>query len=171
MNKILQQKGFTLLELLLYIATSAAILLVISGFLSVLLRARIKNQTVADVEAQGQAAMQLMTQTIRNSATINSPAQGISAAFVSLNTYTTVNNPTIFDLSGGVLRIKEGAATTIPLTNSRVVVSGLSFQNLSRTSSPGTVRVQFTLTHVNLGGRNEYTYAKTFTGSASLRQP
>lgn len=171
MNKFFNQKGFTLLELLLYIATSAAILLVISGFLSVLLRARIKNQTVADVEAQGQAVMRLMTQTVRNSATISSPAQGASAASMSLNTYTPATSPTVFDLSAGVIRIKEGAAAEIPITNSRVTVSGVSFQNLSRTGSPGTIRIQFTLTRVNSSGRNEYDYAKTFTSSASLRQP
>jgi Tfp pilus assembly protein PilW len=171
MNGFIKQKGFTLLELLLYIATSAAILLVISGFLSVLLKARIKNQTVSDVEIQGQAVMRLMTQTIRNSSTINSPANGVSASSISLNTYVPAQNPTIFDLSGGVLQIKEGVGAVIPLTNSRVTVSGVTFHNLSRAGSPGTVHLQFTLTRVNVSGRNEYTYSKTFTGSASLRQP
>jgi Tfp pilus assembly protein PilW len=171
MNGFIKQKGFTLLELLLYIATSAAILLVISGFLSVLLKARIKNQTVSDVEMQGQAVMRLMTQTIRNSSAINSPANGVSASSISLNTYVPAQNPTIFDLSGGVLQIKEGVGAVIPLTNSRVTVSGVTFHNLSRVGSPGTVHLQFTLTRVNVSGRNEYTYTKTFTGSASLRQP
>lgn len=171
MHKFFGQKGFTLLELLLYIATSAAILLIISGFLSVLLRARIKNQTVADVESQGQAVMRVITQTIRNSALVNSPAQGASLTSLSLNTYTPISSPTIIDLSAGTLRIKEGAAAEIPITNSRVVVSGVSFQNLSRTGSPGTIRVQFTLTRINLSGRSEYDYTKTFTSSASLRQP
>lgn len=171
MNRFFTQKGFTLLELLLYIATSAAMLLIISGFLSVLLRARIKNQTMAEVEGQGQAVMQIITQTARNSSSINTPAQGASAASISFGTYTPANNPTVFDVVDGVLRIKEGAGAAVALTNSRVSVSGVSFQNLSRTGSPGTVRVQFTLTRINLGGRNEYEYAKTFTGSASLRQP
>jgi len=52
-----------------------------------------------------------------------------------------------------------------------VTVSGLTFQNLSRSATPGTVRIQFTLTHVNPAGRNEYSFAKTFIGSATLRQP
>lgn len=163
--------GFTLIELLLYVSIASIMLLVTSLFLSTLLQSRIKNQTIAEVEQQGLQVMQIVTQAVRNTDTINSPAQGASAASLSLNTYTVGNNPTVFDLSSGTIRIKEGAAAVIPLFNSRLTASALTFQNLSRTSTPGTVRIQFTLTHVNPEGRNEYSFTKTFIGSATLRQP
>lgn len=164
-------KGFTLIELLLYISISSIILLVSVFFLQTLLESRIKNQTIAEVEQQGVQTMQLITQTIRNADSIVSPGQGVSANLLSVNTYTGALNPTVFDLSGGVIRIKEGAAAVVPLTNSRIAVSALSFFNLSRASTPGTIQIQFTLVYVNSTGRNEYNYSKTFTGSATLRQP
>mgnify|MGYP003393635783 CR=1 FL=1 len=164
-------RGFTLIELLLYVAISSVILLVTMFFLQTLLESRIKNQTIAEVEQQGLQSIQIITQAVRNAATINSPAQGASAASLSIDTYTAGNNPTIFDLSSGALQITEGASATVALTNSRVTVSALTFQNLSRASTPGTVRVQFTITQVNTSGRNEYNFSKTFYGSASLRQP
>ncbi len=165
------RQGFTLIELLLYVSVASIILLVTSLFLSTLLQSRIKNQTIAEVEQQGLQAIQIMTQTIRNAATINSPGQGATAATLSIDTYTSGNNPTIFDLSSGALRMKEGAGSAIALTNSRVSVSSLTFQNLSRSSTPGIIRIQFTITHVNPSGRNEYNFSKTFTASASLHQP
>lgn len=165
------QKGFTLIELLLYISISSIILLSISLFLSILIKSRVKNQTIAEVEQQGLQVMQIITQTVRNSTTINSPAQGVSDTSLSINTIVPANNPTVFDLSSSAIRIKEGTAAVIPLINSRVAASGLSFSNLSLTGTPGTVRIQFTLTNINNVGTNEYSFAKTFIGSATLRQP
>lgn len=146
MQKVPTQKGFTLIELLLYVSISALLLLVISLFLQMLLESRIKNQTIAEVEQQGLQVMQIITQAGRNAADIN---------------FTNT-----FDLSSGVIR-----ENSIALTNSRVTASGLTFQNFSRTNTPGTIRISFTLAHVNPEGRNEYSFTKTFTGSATLRQP
>lgn len=165
------QSGFSLVELLLYISILALILLSISVFLSTLLSSRVKNQTISEVESQGLQAMHLITQTIRNSASITTPAQGVSAASISLSTYTSELNPTIFDISGGALRVSEGGGPAVSLTNSRVTVSALSFQNVSRSNTPGSVRISFTISSVNSSGRNEYQFQKTFVATASLRQP
>ena len=154
-------RGFTLIELLLYVAISSVLLLVISFFIFTLLQARIKNQTIAEVEQQGIQVMQLITQTTRNADTINSPTQGASASLLSLNTIIAINNPTVFDVATGVIGIKEGVEAVVPLTNSRVSASAISFFNLSSTSTPGTIRISFTLTHINPSGRNEYNFSKT----------
>lgn len=146
MNK--KNNGFTLIELLLYICIVGIIILSVLGFLSLTMQSRVKNQTISEVEQQGLQVMQLITQTGRNA--------------------DSVNFTTAFDLSGGVIRVNGGSGP-VALTNSRVTASGLSFQNLSRTGTPGTIRVQFTLTHVNPSGRNEYTFNKTFYDSATLR--
>ena len=170
-KKNTKNRGFTLIELLLYVGIASIILLITSLFLSTLLQSRIKNQTIAEVEQQGMQVMHVITQTLRNADTIISPTVGTSATSLSVNTYTAGNNPTILDISGGVIRITEGVASAVALTNSRITASGLTFQNLSRVSTPDTVRIQFTLTRVNPEGRNEYNFSKTFYGSASLRQP
>lgn len=171
MKNLQANKGLTLIELLLYVSASSIILLITSLFLAALLQSRIKNQTIAEVEQQGLQVMQLITQTARNADSINSPTPGASDSSLSLNTYTALNNPTIFDLLSGAIRIKEGSGAVVPLTNSRVAASALTFSNLSWSSTPGAIRIQFTLAHVNPDGRNEYNFSKTFYGAASLRQP
>lgn len=164
-------RAFTLVEVLLYVSISSVMLLSASLFLSTLLESRIKNQTIAEVEQQGLQVMQIIAQTARNAEAIISPAQGTSASSLTLDVITAASDPTVFDLSSGAIRITEGVGAAVALTNSRVTASALTFQNLSRASTPGTLRIQFTLTHVNPDGRNEYAFAKTFTASATLRQP
>ena len=171
MKHALSHKGFTFIELILYVSISAVMLLAILAFLSSLLQSRIKNQTIAEVEQQGLQAMHMITQAVRNASAIGTPAQGASAAVLSVGTIAAGNDPTVFDLAGGVIRMKEGAGDAVPLTNSRIIGSALAFQNLSRASTPGTVRIQFTLAHRNPEGRNEYNFSRVFIGSATLRQP
>jgi type II secretory pathway pseudopilin PulG len=168
-NILDSRQGFTLIELLLYVSIVGMMILSVSALLPLLMQSRVKNQTISEVAQQGTQAMQIITQTIRNSTVINSPTIGASASSLSVDTITAGNNPTVFDLSSGVLRIKEGTDSAVSLTNSRVVVSSLTFQNLSRTGTNGTIRIQYVLTHVNPSGRQEYDFNKTFYGSATIR--
>ena len=126
------QPGFTLIELLLYVSISASLLLATSIFLSMLLQSRIKNQTVAEVDQQGIQVLQTVTQATRNAEVLTSPAQGASASSLVVDVIPGAADPTVFDLSGGVIRITEGAGAAVGLTNSRITASALSFQNLSR---------------------------------------
>jgi len=140
--------GFTLIELILYVGLAAVMILAVSIFLSTMLQSRVRNQTVLEVESQGIQVMQIVTQAGRNA--------------------NSIDFTTSFDLSQGVIIMNDGSGP-VALTNSRVVASNLTFQNLSRTDTPGTIRIQFTLTHINPSERNEYDFSKTFYGSATLR--
>jgi prepilin-type N-terminal cleavage/methylation domain-containing protein len=171
MKSFPNQNGFTLIEMLFYISISSVVLLFASMFLGTILESRIKNQMIAEVEQQGMQAVQQITQIVRNGATITTPAVGATASSLVLTQYDSAKNPTTIDISGGVLRITEGVSGAIPLTNSKVVVSALSVSNLSRASTPDTIRIIFTVTATNVGNRNEYSVSKTFEATANLRQP
>lgn len=171
MKNIYQQKGFTLIELMLYVAMTALMMLFLFSFLQFLIESRVKNQAIAEVEQQALQVSQMINQTIRNASSISSPIQGTSATFLDLVVSAPATSPTIFDLSAGVIRVKEGASANINLTNSQVQASGLVFYNLSRPSTPGNIRWHFTLSYVNPTGRQEYNFSKTFFGSASLSRP
>lgn len=166
----MNKKGFTILELLLYVGILSAVMFSIAFFIQMMMSARLKSQTIAEVEQQGQQVMQQITQVIRNANSITAPAAGTNGASLTVDVYDAGKDPTIIDVASNVLRIKEGAGSAVPLTSSRVNVSGSSFQNLSRASTPGTVRIQFTITHVNTSQKNEFEYSKTFYGSANIRK-
>ena len=164
-----QSKGFTLVELLLYVGITGTLLLLISPFFLALSESRVRNQVVGEVEQQGLQVMHVMTQAIRNAENINLPIPGVSSPSLSLDVVNVLDDPTMFAISSGALYVTEGSSGEIALSNSRVIVSDLLFQNFSRADTPGIVQVQFTVTHINPEGRNEYNYSKTFYGTASLR--
>lgn len=170
-KKICSTRGVTLIELLLYISISVTLLSTISGSLIMMLQSRIKSQTIAEVEQQGMHVMRLITQTLRNAEEITSPTIGNSSASLILQVANIASSPTVFDLSGGEMRVKGGAGTAAALTNSHITVSDLTFNNVSYEGTPGIVQVLFTVTHVNPIGRSEYAFNKTFQTSAALRYP
>lgn len=169
MSKVKGSSGFTLVELLLYLGLAAVMLLAISVFLAMMLASRVKNQTVAEVQQQGSQVINLITAAIRNAEAVNAPALGAASSVLSLDAFGSINDPTVFDLASGVLQIKEGSGAVVPLTSARLTASALNFQNLSRSGTPGNIRIQFTLSYVNPAGKNEYDYSKTFYASGSLR--
>jgi len=171
MKKFISKKGFTLVELLLYIAISSTILMISVLFLQMLLESKVKNQTMSEVEQQGLLVMQLITQTIRNSENITLPTIGVSSNSLTLDVLDVNNDPTIFGLLSDSITIKEGAGEEIPITNSRVIASSLNFHNLSYLDTPGIVNISFTLTYKNPENRQEYNFSKNFYTSAALRQP
>lgn len=161
--------GFTLIELLLYGGLLASVIFSLAVFLSLLVQSRMKNQVVAEVEQQGMLATMRMLQVVRNSSLINAPAAGASGPTLAVNMPQVGLSPTVFALGSGAITMTEGAAAAVSLTNNLVSVSGLVFTNLSRAGTPGTVRIQFTISYINNSGRNEFDYSKTFDSDASLR--
>ena len=170
-HNLKRQRGFTLIELLLYVSIVGGLLMAISMFFATTLESRVKNQSISEVNQQGGVVMEYVTRTIRNADSITTPAAGASAASLTVAVPTGSLSPTILNLNGTVFQVKEGAATAIPLTNSKIQVSSLSFKNLTRSGTPGVVQISFVVTRTNTSNRNEYSYQKTFTGSAALRWP
>lgn len=169
MNTRYQQSGFTLLELLLYVVIVGVLLTSIVSFFGTVTEARVKGQTIAEVDQQGTAVMDYITQTARNATSISAPATGgVAAASLTLVVPTAALSPTIFSLNGTTLQVKEGTATAIALTNSEVQVSNLNFKNLTRAGTTGIVQVSFTISRVNSNNHNAFDYQKTFTSSAEI---
>ncbi len=164
-------RGVTLLELVIYIGLVAGLISSLSLFFFYAHSARLRNQMIADVEQEGARVLELMLGAIRNADNITSPPSpspgGPATSALQLDVFDVAKDPTVFDTSGSVLRRKEGTSPAMDLTSGRVAVSTLSFINLTPAGTPGTVRVQFTLSTASASG--PYTYSRTFYGSASLR--
>lgn len=167
--RIKSNRGFTLIELLLYVTIAGVVLLALSVLLSLLMQIRIKNEVITEVDQEGALVMQSITQTIRNATSITSPVLGTTGTSLTLVVPTGTNSPTVFDLSSGVVRIKEGAGSVVSLTSSKVLVSSLSFQNAGRSGTNGSIKIQYTVTYNSVSNRQEYTFSRTFYGTASIR--
>ncbi|MEN9881425.1 MAG: hypothetical protein RLZZ308_608 [Candidatus Parcubacteria bacterium] len=162
-------RGFTLVEMMLYVGISSLFLVTLALFFSFLLSSRVKNQTINEVNQQGLYVMDFITQSVRNARGVTVPTIGTASSTLSLTVASSTLSPVIFDVSNGVLRSKEGVGSYLPLTNGRVKVSEIVFQNVSASSTDGgTVSVHFTLTYMSSSTQHEYVYSKTFTGGASF---
>src|SRR3989338_10609748 len=76
--------GFTLVELVLYVGLAAVMILSVSIFLSTMLQARVRNQTVLEVESQGIQVAQRILQVVRNPLGVYSPLGGLSDSSLSM---------------------------------------------------------------------------------------
>ena len=165
------REGISLIEILLYLSLSSIIMVSSSIFFFKQLEVNNKNNAVMEIEESGSQITRLITQIIRNGTAINSPGQGTSANSLSLATLDPLKDPTIFDLSGGEIRITEGLGAPTTLVNStKINADSLNFDNFSKNLTPGIIKINFTLTHKNPENRSEYNYSKTFYDSASLKQ-
>lgn len=164
-----RSKGYTLIELILYISIVGMLLTSITMYFGSSTEARVKNQSIVEVNQQGAFATGVITQAIRGATSITTPTAGNSGSSLTLVVPTGADSPTVFDLSSGVLRSKKGAATAVALTNGKVQVTSLTFTNLTRSGTSGIIRVSFTISRVNAANKNEYDYQKTFTASAAVR--
>jgi len=164
-----KMKGVTLVELIIYAAIMAIILGSVSSFIYANNKLKDRNQAINETDHSASEIMEIITQSVRNSVLINSPAIGFGASSLSVNTDTAGNNPTIFDLSGGKIRIKEGNATVVNLNNDKITLSNLAFKNLGTAGGKSSISVKFDASYVNTGRAGGFEYVKTFYGSASLR--
>lgn len=163
--------GITLVEVLLYVSVVAIVLTAMSAYYGALMRSQVKNTTVLEVEQQGVLVAQKMMQAVRNAEAVGDPTPGNEASSLSLDMQTGSSDPTIFSLSDGALEISEGGAATVPLTNKRVMVEELLFENLARDGTAGIIQFTLRIAHINPSGQYEYSYEQTFQSSSMIRQP
>lgn len=164
-----QRKAFTLVEALVYITLMSITLVSIVTLMYWILDSRSKTQVIAEVESQSVLAIDEISQRIRNATGVNSPTPGNSSSTLSLAVLDGAKNPTIIDLSSGVIRIKEGANAEVAVTTTRVNISGLTFFNVTRVGTPGSIKANFTANYINPGNTNIFNYTKNYYFAADSR--
>ena len=168
-----KNSGYTIIEMLLYIAIFS---LIIGSRLSVemsIANQRIQNQVTQEVDNQGNMAINNITQNLRNASTINTPTPTNTSASLSYNTATASFNPSIYDsiADQGVnkLRFRAGSNPAEYLTSSRVTMSNLSFSNRAIVGGRDSIYISFTLTYHNPANKPQLIYQKNFYGVTTLR--
>jgi Tfp pilus assembly protein PilW len=163
-------KGTSLIELIIYISILSIVLLSMTVFLVSNKKMEGRYKAMTEVEIQGAEIMRLVTQAIRNAQSVGSPAIGTNGPSLSLVVSAPAKNPTVFDLAGGKVRMKEGSASATDLNSGQVSISNLNFKNMSSANAPGSIRVSFDVSYANPGHRAELNYSKKYVDSASIPQ-
>ncbi len=161
--------AFGLIEIILSLAIISVVITSLGLLFSLSIQARVKNQVIKEVNGQAEQLLWLMTHTIRNGTSINSPLIATSGTSLSVGTLDPNTNPTIFAVTNGAMTITEGGSDPVTLTNSLVKVSNFIILNNSLLETPGSIRIQFVLEQSDTSGRAEYEFRQTYYASASLR--
>ncbi|MFA6429179.1 MAG: prepilin-type N-terminal cleavage/methylation domain-containing protein [Patescibacteria group bacterium] len=166
----MKRSGFTIIELLLAIGIMATVVGSASVFFVILTESRIKQETIVEIEDLGNGLVTTIGQAIRNADSVTTPALGASGSSLVLAYADSAKNPTTFQTISDRIRITEGVTAAIELVPDHVSSTNVTFTNLSSPATAGTIRFQFTLSSINLSGRQPYSYSQTFFGSATVRK-
>lgn len=162
-------KGFTLIELIIYVAIATTILSLLIGFLWNIVFGNIKITANLEVQQNARFAMIKISQEIKKAVGVNSPQpDSPPAAFLSLIMADPNLNPTVFDIIDGKLRITQGSYQPQELTSDQVIVSDLKFSNLSYPDTPATLQVQLSVNYLNPENRIEYQASVEIDSTVSL---
>ncbi|MEK7588622.1 MAG: hypothetical protein AAB438_02275 [Patescibacteria group bacterium] len=137
-----KNKGYSSIELIFYIALFSAITLVVINSMIVMVKA-FQATTVNTELIQGSSVMERISREIRSSYGISS----ISATDLVLNTkdIVTDNNKTVqFRQNGNNIELFEDGVSTGYLNIPNLIVSGLSFTQITTTEGLG-IKIFFTV--------------------------
>ncbi len=162
------EHGVTYIELLIYIAIVTTMMTGLIHFAWNVIEGAAKSKTQQEVYSQARYVTERIKYEIRNASGIT--PSGVSATSISLTETVAANNPTVIDLSGGNIRIKQGASAAVALNSQDTAVNSLTFTNYSSLDNK-TKHIGFTFTMVaNLAStRQEFKESVPIRGSAELR--
>jgi type II secretory pathway component PulJ len=145
----MSNKGFTLIELIIYFVIFAIISTVGVTMLSAALDTRNTIKELSETQIQVQRIIEFMVDKVRTSSSISAST---TASELWLNRSAAAENPTVFRLSGSSITIQEGTNPQETITPSTILVTELVFTLFSN-PAPATSSVRIRLTAgYNAGG-------------------
>lgn len=167
--------GFTLVELILYVALISIIVSAAVLFTWDIIYGRVKSQVQLEVNQNLRLATQRISYEIRNSSGINSiSGSSLSLKNLDQDANPTDRDPTVIDLNNNRLRIGQGYAGDCPvsdpcdLTSNLVKVTSLNFTDQTQGDSTH-VQFEITIEYDNLSGRSEWDKSQSYAGSVEIR--
>ena len=168
-------KGFTLIEMLVYIVIFVIIISVIVSLFLWLVRSYNKNQTMRETLDNANRIMETMTHEIKAASSIYAPTSVFDdpAGQLSLETarHLPIEETTSyidFYLCGTSFCFKKESQSQTILTSDKVEVSNLVFTEINSGVAP-TIQIDLTVDYLNPSSRPEYQASTTLTSTVGLR--
>lgn len=161
----IRNKGFTLTEILVYIAVLAIIVLAVSSFFLWTVHSNAKVKAMREVLDNSRGAMEIMSYEIKEAKTISSTS-------TSTHLYLENTTTTEFYLCGvasTTLCEKKGAQDPIELTSDKVEVKNLTFTQVATTPTFPSIQINLKIDYKNPQNRPELKASVNTTSTVSLR--
>lgn len=168
-NKILYKRGTSLLELLIYIALMAGLMVVVSDAFLSLSKGRGRSEARSEVSAAIRFATEKIRQDVKGASAVTVPtAPGTASSTLNL---TVGGAAIVYNISGGQLMRTAGASSSA-ITGAAVTVSAPTFtrlENYNTVFTATTTSIQVSMTIGYNSTSTDWAYSESLRTSADLR--
>lgn len=168
-NKINNQRGFSLIETIIYLALYGIIIGGIVISIYGIFESGNRNQTKAMVQEEGTYLLGKIDWALTG-ATSASVSPSNKLLYVNRNGLPSLDNPLTFDTSGGDMKLSRGIDAPERISNTNVSVTNVNFIHTTESSdgvTPESVKTSFTLSALTPNGM---TYSQDFSTIKFLRK-
>jgi prepilin-type N-terminal cleavage/methylation domain-containing protein len=165
------KNGFTLIEILLYIAILGILMITISSFLIWSNRSNIKAKVMRETLEDARRAMEIMAREIKEAKSIYTPTTKSDQLSLETIDYLPADEKTTyidFFLCGSSLCFKKESQDPVSITKDNIEVNQLVFTRIVSGSST-SIQIELGMNYKNPGNRPEYQATVNLTSTASLR--
>ncbi len=162
-------RGFSLFELIIYMAILSGLMVIVSGSFLSLSKGRGQSQARNEVQSSIRFATERLRQDIKSASAVTVPASGSASSTLSL---TISGTQIVYDMATGTLRRKDGAASPVAVTGANIKVDVPTFTviaNYNQRLQATTTAVQIAMTFRYNASSTDWTYANSVRTSVSLR--
>ena len=167
---MLNQKGVSFVETILYIAIISLVMTAFFNFSLSNNTVYTKTYMAEDVHSNLRYALSVMSKRIRAANSVNTAQSNLGGdpGTLSLAMSDSLYNPTIFNLNhdDGALYLTEGLGYPVALTTQDIYISKLIFNYLE---DHGQEAVQIEITGERRGSSQEYNYTESVQTAVALR--
>ncbi len=170
------KRGFTLTEVLIYIAVLTIIVSAVSSFLLWQISSNAKSRAIRETQYNIEQALLVMIREIREAKSVYTPTSvfDINPGQLSLETsrYAPLGEDVgyiDFFICEARLCLKKESQNPVALTSGRVKINNLFFYQIATTSTAPSIQINLRADYVSTSTRPEYQASFTATSTASLR--
>lgn len=172
----MHQKGFTIIEMLIY----TAVVSIVAGVLTITVASNLKTYGKAEarqnVFVNANDALTLITGEVKYAKSVYTPTSVFNSLNGQLSLETTLNAPAgesaafvDYYLDGGRIYEKREGQTAISLTSDRVLVTSLLFSKYTATTTKDSIMVQIQARINTASGSSTDNASTTVQSTASIR--
>lgn len=162
-------KGFTLIEILLYLSLFVVVVLGSVAFIHTMFETNVKTKVILEADSEAEHVLAIVTQYIRNSVVVYSPNKNTTSDVLIIQSLDEEQSPILLGIINESIVMSLGGQSTSTLTSSNIKISNLKFTNIGSVNGKDSIKISFTVNTQGENNRQEYTYEKTYEATASLR--
>jgi len=167
----MNNRGFTFIEMLVYVAVLAIIVLAVSSFFLWAINSNTKAKALRETLDNTRRVMEIMTYEIKEAKGIYAPTTTSTQLSIESNYYLPEGERTSyidFYLCDTRLCLKKESQDPIVLTSDSVEIDNLVFTRIVSGEAP-SIQIDLTINYKNPANRPEYQALVHLTSTASLR--